>query len=309
MQERDMGASNAPEGDDQPRISVAEWERLNRPPRREALLRYHWRTFRFLRTAAPVSELQGRQQAFRNAVVATVAFNRPDVIEWQIHLVRRYLAEHESYIVFDNSKKDEARKAIRDLCRRQQVPYVALPKNRLVVSRSHGQALNWIVRHFVTGFGPKLFGFIDHDIFPTQAFSIRERLEGKSAYGSVRRDTPTPGGWFLWPAFCFFDGSLLRRPLDFAPSYKFHMDSGGGNWPVLYRSMDPASIRFTQDTLLRFGEGDDRHEDFFMSVDGWLHITNASNWRKQPVDRREHLVALLRQAGGPDQPDVTFEPI
>ncbi len=84
-----MGACDAPGGDDLPRITVAEWERLNRSPRREALLRYHWRTFRFLRTSAPVSELQGRQQAFRNAVVATVAFNRPDVIEWQIHLVRR----------------------------------------------------------------------------------------------------------------------------------------------------------------------------------------------------------------------------
>ncbi|RVA16404.1 hypothetical protein EN935_37535, partial [Mesorhizobium sp. M7D.F.Ca.US.004.03.1.1] len=137
-----MVASDAPGDVDQPRITVAEWERLNRPPRREALLRYHWRVFCFLRTSAPVSELQGREQAFRDAIIASVAFNRPDVIEWQIHLVRRYLAEHDSYIVFDNSKKDEAREAIRDLCRRQHVPYVALPRNRLVVSRSHGQALN-----------------------------------------------------------------------------------------------------------------------------------------------------------------------
>ncbi len=304
-----MGASNAPEGDSPPRITVAEWERLNRPPRRAAWLRYHWRTFRFLRTSAPVSELQGREQAFRDAVIATVAFNRPDVIEWQIHLVRRYLAEHESYIVFDNSKKDEARQAIRDLCRRLHVPYVALPRNRLVVSRSHGQALNWIVRNFIAGFSPKLFGFIDHDIFPTEPFSIRERLKDKSIYGSVRHDTPTPGGWFLWPAFSFFEGSLLRRRLDFAPSYKFHMDSGGGNWPLLYRSIDPALVRFTENKLLHFGEGHDRHEDFFMSVDGWLHVTNASNWRKQPADRRDQLVTLLRQAGGPDAPDVTFEPI
>lgn len=304
-----MVASDAPEDVDQPRITVAEWERLNRPPRREALLRYHWRVFRFLRISAPVSELQGREQAFRDTIIATVAFNRPEMIEWQIHLVRRYLAEHESYIVFDNSNKDDAREAIRDLCRRQHVPYVALPKNRLVVSRSHGQALNWIVRNFLPGFGPKLFGFIDHDIFPTEPFSIRDRMEGKSLYGSVRRDTPTPGGWFLWPGFCFFDGSLLRRRLDFAPSYKFHMDSGGGNWPVLYRSMDPAMVRFAENKSLRFGAGHDPSEDFFMVVDGWLHVTNASNWRRQQVDRSEHILALLRQAGGPDQPDVKFEPI
>ncbi|TPK23082.1 hypothetical protein FJ872_05405 [Mesorhizobium sp. B2-5-9] len=304
-----MGASDAWQSGERPRITVAEWERLNRPPRREALLRYYWRTFRFLRTSAPVSELQGRQQSFRDAVVATVAFNRPDVIAWQIHLVRRHLAEHESYIVFDNSKKEEAREAIRDLCLRQHVPYVALPRNRLTVSRSHGQALNWIVRNFMTGLAPKVFGFIDHDIFPTEPFSIRDRLKGKSVYGSVRRDTPTPGGWFLWPAFCFFDGSLLRQRLDFAPSYKFRMDSGGGNWPLLYRTIDQALVRFTENKLLRCGEGDDEHEDFFMSVDGWLHVTNASNWRRQPVDRREQLVALLRQAAGPDHLDVKFEPI
>ncbi|UVK50584.1 hypothetical protein DBIPINDM_003760 [Mesorhizobium sp. AR02] len=304
-----MAASDAPEGVDQPEITVAQWERLNKPPRGKALLRYHWRAFRFLRTTAPISELQGQEHALRDAIVATVAFNRPDVIEWQIHLVRRYLAEKDGYIVFDNSNKADKREAIRDLCHRQRVPYVGLPRNRLFVSASHGQALNWIARNFVARFRPKIFGFIDHDIFPTGPCSIRDRMQGKAIYGRARRDTPTPGGWFLWPGFCFFDGSLPVRRLDFGPSYRFHMDSGGGNWPVLYRSIDPALVRFAGSERLRFGAGDDEHEDFFTSIDGWLHVANASHWRQQKVDRRGQLVALLRQAGGPDQPDVTFEPI
>ena len=304
-----MVASDVPERDGQPAITVAEWERLNAAPKRKAMLRYRWRAFRFLRSAAVTSELHGRQPSFRDAVVATVAFNRPDVIEWQIHLVRRYLAEKDGYIVFDNSNKADKREAIRDLCRRQHVPYVGLPRNRLFVSASHGQALNWIARNFVTRFKPTVFGFIDHDIFPTGSFSVRERLQGKSLYGKVRRDTPTSGGWFLWSGFCFFDGSLPVRRMDFGPSYKFHMDSGGGNWPVLYRSIDPALVRFAGNERLRFGAGDDEHEDFFALIDGWLHVANASHWRRQRVDRREQLVALLRRAGGPDQPDVKFEPI
>jgi hypothetical protein len=308
MRERDMVASEPP-GVSQPAITVAEWERVNRPPRREVLLRYRWRQFRFLRASATVGQLHGRQQSLRDAIVATVAFNRPDVIEWQIHLVRRYLAEKDGYIVFDTSNKAGPREAIRDLCRRQQIPYVGLPRNRLAVSQSHGNALNWIVRNFATRFRPQVFGFIDHDIFPTGSVSVREHLQGKRLYGRVRRDTPTPGGWFLWPGFCFFDGSLPLRRLDFAPSYRFHMDSGGGNWSVLYRSMDPALVRFAENELLRFGAGDDEYEDFFMLVDGWLHVANASHWKRQQVDRREHLVALLRQAGGPDQPDVKFEAI
>ena len=295
--------------DGKSRMSVEDWLRFSPRPKLTDRIRDRLRVSRFLRKPPVARALCGRESAFSDTVVASVAFNRPDVIEWQIHLVRRHLAECDGYVVFDNSRKDEAREAIRDLCRRKDVPYVGLPRNKLIVSASHGLALNWIVRNFVKTFRPSAFGFIDHDIFPTVPFSIREQINGKILYGRQRRDTPTPGGWFLWAGFCFFDGKVPLRRLDFAPSYTFHMDSGGGNWPVLYRSIDSALVRFAEMKRLRFGAGDDEYEDFFTSIDGWLHVANASRWRQPQIDRRKHLVALLRQAGGPDAPNVTFEPI
>jgi len=299
----------APEGHDDAEITVEEWLKFNVPPKLRRRIRNRMRAFRFLREPAAARLLFGKESAFPDAIIASVAFNRPDVIEWQIHLVRRHLAERDGYIVFDNSSRDDARQAIHDLCRRQQVPYVGLPPNRMMVSASHGLALNWIVRNFVTTFKPSLFGFIDHDIFPTAPFSVREQMQGKLLYGRQRRDTPTPDGWFLWPGFCFFERNVPLRRLDFAPSYRFHMDSGGGNWPVLYRSVDLRQVRFAEKRWLRFGQGRDEYKDYFMFLDGWLHAANASQWKQTRTDRRQQLVALLRQAGGPDQPDVDFEPI
>lgn len=297
-----------PEGRDELQ-TVEEWLRFNPPPNRKHWLRDRLRTLRFLGSPASESMLFGRERALSDAVIASIAFNRPDMIEWQAHLVQRHLAEKDGYVVFNNSSRDDARLAIRELCLRLEVPYVGLPRNRMFVSASHGLALNWVARNFVAGFGPSLFGFVDHDIFPTAAFSVREKLQGKLLYGRKRTDTPTPRGWFLWPGFCFFDGSVPARRLDFSPSYRFHMDSGGGNWPRLYRSVDPQKVRFAEKRWLRFGGGRDEFSDYFMFVDGWLHAGNASHWRKPQVDRREQLIALLRQAGGPDQPEVEFEPL
>jgi hypothetical protein len=295
--------------DDEIKMSVEEWLRFNPQPKFTNGIRDRLRVFRFLRKPPAVSALHDRQASFSDTMVATVAFNRPDVIEWQIYLLRRHLAERDGYIVFDNSSNDDARLAIADLCQRQRVPYVGLPRNKLYVSASHGLALNWITRNFVRKFRPLRFGFIDHDIFPTRAFSIRERMQGIMLYGYPRRDTPTPGGWFLWPGFCFYDGSVLRRRLDFAPSGKFHMDAGGGNWPLLYRPADPRQVRFAERKWHRFGAGRSLYDGFFKEIDGWLHVGNASQWKQPQVDRREPLGALLRQASGADAPEVTFEPI
>ncbi|WP_296745238.1 hypothetical protein [Mesorhizobium sp.] len=299
----------APEGHDDFDISVEDWRRLNAAPKFRRRLRNRIRAFRFLREPAAETLMFNSEKAFSDAVIASVAFNRPDVIEWQIHLVRRHVAESKAYVVFDNSSREDARRAIRDLCKRRHVPYVGLPKNRMMVSASHGLALNWIVRNFISAFRPSLFGFLDHDIFPTAPFSVRRQMTGKLLYGRKRHDTPTPGGWFLWPGFSFFDGCLPLGQMDFSPSYRFHMDSGGGNWPVLYRSIDLNKVRFAETRWLRFGQGRDEYSDYFLFLDGWLHAGNASHWKQPSTDRREQLLALLGRAGGPDQPNVNFEPL
>ena len=190
------------------RNALVDWALLGPPLRRVRELRRRYRK-RTLYSSPPThSELCGKEAAFSEQIVAVIAFNRADVIEWQIHLVRKYLAELDGYIVFDNSTRADKRDAIRELCRREKIPYVGLPANPFKLSASHGAAMNWVSKNFIAKHRPKIFGFLDHDIFPTKPFSVREQLQGKSLYG-FRLDYPS--GWHLWPAFAFSIARSMRR--------------------------------------------------------------------------------------------------
>ena len=255
-----------------------------------------YRYKRFMSARPKYSNLVGE---FSGAVIATVAFNRPDVTEWQIYLIRRHVAEHEGYIVFDNSSDMSKRKEIKELCRREQVSYVSLPNNSLRSGDSHAAALNWITRNFIAERSPKIFGFIDHDIFPLSAVSLAEKIGDAKTYGSrVERG----GVWYMWPGFCFFSGVPADK-LDFnlvSRSPHGFLDTGGASWETLYRHLSPADVR-----PVRVTHVDDREKAFEM-IDGWLHAQNASGHATWVTNREAELETWLRGASGEDYPRVAL---
>lgn len=301
---------------DEPRSEHLVWRRSNRienilhlrPVTR--LIRtvgYGIREHRLVASPAQAIDANGHSMNWRDGLVATVAFNRPDLTRWQIHLVRRNLAEASAFAVFDNSSDPRKRAEIRVVCAEAGVPYVSLPANGFRNSRSHGAALNWIFRNQVRRDKPAFFGFLDHDIFPIEPVSIRTRLGGRGIYGLPRRDTPTTDGWFLWAGYCFFAGKYARQELDFCPTERYVMDTGGGNWPLIYRDIPEAEVQIAEISWQRAGAGDDMFEDFFQLIDGWLHVANASHWKQTRSDRGAELLRLLRQAAGPYAPDIPLE--
>ena len=252
-----------------------------------------------------------RNGKFDRAIVATVAFNRPDVVEWQIHLVRKFLAEHEGYIVFDNSSKPEQRQAVQALCKRENVPYVGLPRISFEQSHSHGAALNWITQNFIVKHRPPLFGFVDHDIFPLEPLSIAEKIAGAQVYGweMSRGDAR-----YLWAGFCFFSG-VDPRPLDFFPFKPPHveasdwpnwLDTGGSNWNILYRHLREDEFRAAQvQSIPTTPRGIP-----FDEIDGWLHAGQAAwQWDDHPKDRLRLLEERLFSAYGSDHPQIAMRPI
>ncbi len=262
------------------------------------------RASRMFAKAPQYSDLQGAK--FDQAVIATVAFNRSDVIEWQIHLVRKHLAEHDSYIVFDNSSRPGMRKAIQELCQREAVPYVSLPRIGFEMSNSHAAALNWITRNFVAPRQPAFFGFLDHDIFPLAPFSISERLAEAKVYGfRVARQ----GAWYLWGGFCFFSGAIPTNNLNFdpttVPTHGF-LDTGGANWDILYRHLGQHEAKFASAQLAETTE----HGRAFEEIDGWLHAGQAGwsdkNWLK---DRGALLDKRLRAAAADKAPAIMLDRI
>jgi hypothetical protein len=302
---------------DEPRIEHLVWRRNRienilrlRPLTR--LIRtvgYSIRERRFVAAPARAIDANGHPMNWRDGLVATVAFNRPDITRWQIHLAHRNLAEAKAFAVFDNSSDAQKRAEIRVVCAAAGVPYVALPVNTFRNSRSHGAALNWIFRNYVRRGEPAFFGFLDHDIFPIEPMSIRAKLEGRGIYGLPRGDTPTKGGWFLWAGYCFFAGKYARLELDFCPTERYAMDTGGGNWPLIYRDIPASDVQVAEISWARAGAGDSMFEDFFQIIDGRLHVVNASHWKETRSDRGPELLRILRQASGPDVPDMPLERI
>ena len=264
--------------------------------------RNQFRIGRILDTGAKHVALQ--RGKFERAVIATIAFNRVDLIEWQIYLVKKYLAERDGYIVFDNSTDAAQRAAILSLCEREQVPYIGLPQNKFAMSNSHAVAMNWVAKNFIPQTQTKCFGFLDHDIFPIEYVSITERLLGVKVYGMhvARREA-----WYLWACFCFFSG-VPSSTMNFYPLRlpSVWLDTGGSNWEILYRHLRPDEVRFAD---VKHVETTDKGRHF-EEIDGWLHAGHGA-WRPDfnTPDRSRLLSQRLRTASGGDGPRIAIEPI
>ena len=173
-------------------------------------------------------------------VLVTIAFSDPQLIEWQAQLMRTYVSQS-VYLIADNSPDDALRPSIATIAERHGSPYVRLPANPWGRgSRSHGISMNWLWRNIILPGEPEAFGFLDHDLFPTAPDDPFSALSTQDFYGLVRTAGPR---WFLWAGFCVFKFDNVRhKPLDFGQDWFVGLDTGGGNWEVLYRHVDRAML-------------------------------------------------------------------
>jgi len=207
-----------------------------------------------------------------------VCFNNPQLVRYQATLLRKHLTDGHAYTVFDNSPPGRGREEITAVCRGEGVSYVELPATPFagIPSRHHGAALNWICRrHFALRRLPYV-GFIDHDLFPCRATSVIDRI---GADGLLGRIEGRGQHWYLWPGFCFFSSAKVDvARLDFLPISG--LDTGGGNWPRLYRHLDRARLPHVENRLANVRPGDDKQADMVEWIgEDWLHTINASAWR------------------------------
>lgn len=239
--------------------------------------------------------------------IFTVAFNNEKYIAWQIRQIRRFVRDDRfSFIVADNSSVPHKRTVIRELCARNGVGYVSVPKSILFRfpggSYAHGTVLNWLFSAVVRARRPRFFGFLDHDLFPVAPVSIRDKIAGKDFYGYVKS---TAEGWYLWAGLCFFDFNKVKGlPLDFVPymANGTYLDTGGSNFPLLYRKYDLHSLKLPGSEIVKVtGGGDCYHADFVQRIDGcWLHAINGSNWKgvslENMADKERIVDGMLRKS-------------
>lgn len=221
----------------------------------------------------------------------TIAFSDPQLIEWQAQLIRTYVPQS-VYLIADNSPDDASAAEIAMIAQRQGVAYIRLPVNPWGYgSRSHGISMNWLWRNIILPGKPEAFGFLDHDLFPTAPDDPFSALSTQDFYGFVRSFGPR---WYLWAGFCVFKFDNVRhKPLDFGPDWFVELDTGGGNWEVLYRHVDRAMLREPRSWAAPFRPGLDIKDGPMQWFGAWVHELQHAGRPELAAEKREALGLLL----------------
>jgi hypothetical protein len=208
-----------------------------------------------------------------NNILFVIAFEQPQPLEWLIKMSKIYLLDAK-IVVVDNSRRDQARNELSQLCDRYEVPYLALPPNRTRhVNRSHGMALTWTYHRIIRKLNPKIFGFIDHDLIPVATVSVEERLRDQTFYGLKNQGT---SAWNLWAGYCIYDYKKVSGyKLNFLYDFSRSLDTGGRNWSIIYKNSDDNKIRFADSDIKEviLSDANRNHIKLVQYVDfAWVHI-------------------------------------
>ena len=240
--------------------------------------------------------------------IVTIAFNNPLIIDYQIQLLRKNITDKFTHIIADNSNDVKIRMTISNLCKSYNVDYVSIPFNNYFRNKSHGAAMHWVYKNVLKKRNNLYFGFIDHDIFPTNPYSIIERMRN-DIYGRVIHSY-LPNGynekiteeypyWSLWAGFYFLKARLLYN--EDVYGYNFNpksfqkgsfLDTGGGLWDVLMSKIPyPEQLAMYSAVKFRESEISNVKTDYFEKIDDWVHFVNISNWYATPnVDEKNDFV-------------------
>ncbi len=217
-------------------------------------------------------------------LIITIAYNNSDILKIQHKHLKENLEESFVYLIADNSDNMSTSSRIEDYCKIDKIPYVKLPPNPYRnPSKSHGIALQWAYKNIVKSYHPHYFGFLDHDIFPDKKTYIISKLRN-GMFGLIQERGEK---WYLWPGFCFYDFSKIKKvKLNFMPCKD--LDTGGSNYYTLYKGIDKNTlIKVPQvyiDTNTKEEVSDINDKNTSTTVEhigDWLHIMRASNWNDQ----------------------------
>lgn len=182
--------------------------------------------------------------------IASIIFRDPSMIEYQVHLIHKFLTDNFTIIVADNSSDVKIRDIVIKKCQKLKVHYVFIPDNPYTRNQSHGTAMHWVYKNVLKKRKSKYFGFIDHDIFPITYNSIVKKLE-KKIYGRMLAPDYRPieylltncKYWSIWAGFSFYDSALFNH----LNVYSFHffpimtengvLDTSGGLWKYVYSKL------------------------------------------------------------------------
>lgn len=257
--------------------SLVEWFRLEPifaflKQLRNDLLLLFYRRLKAVREDSFLFEMKRYQD---KCLLIVIAFEQPKVLEWLFRLSEKNL-NGVQLIVFDNSRKKGVRREIGELCNKFQVPYLELPYLRCKhPNRSHGLAMSWVFHRIIKRIKPKYFGYLDHDMFPIKSFDQMSLIPtGQKIYGLLN---DADFYWNLWAGYCFFDFEFVKnKNLNFLYDFSRGVDTGGRNWPHLYKNEKKSAIKFARidHELISINPASSAVAQLI--DDAWIHVGGVS---------------------------------
>ena len=204
-----------------------------------------------------------------------IAYEQPWPLDWLLRMAARHLTDG-ILLVFDNSRRPQARVDIELICRNRGVPYLALPPSPTRhANRSHGMAMTWVFRNVVQAVRPRTFCFIDHDLIPMEKIERCAAFENQPFYGALNIGKfGGKLGWNLWAGYCAYEFSAVHHlPLNFLNDFSRDLDTGGRNWQILYKNFDRTNLRFA--TRLNREFINPPHSTVQVVDNRWIHLGGA----------------------------------
>jgi hypothetical protein len=259
-------------------FSAAEWLRLLPVAQGLRQVRNDLLLARYLQARPPelAAFLQQQRHLAGRRIAIVIAFEQPWALDWQLRMAARNLPGTQ-LLVFDNSRIEQARGTIRQVCEAHAVPWLGLPAYRTRhVNRSHGMAMSWVYHNVVSALQPEIFGYLDHDLIPVAPVDLAGRLREQPVFGML--NAGNGAHWSLWAGYCFYRHAYTAgKPLNFLYDFSRELDTGGRNWNPLYRGLDRAALRFAPQEFVPLrppGQPEPRKVEI---VDrAWVHVGGVS---------------------------------
>jgi hypothetical protein len=275
--------------------SWADWRRLRPLSQGLKTARYRWIDRRYRRQRAVVGDPAAVAQMIAGRrVLFTVAYQDPQVIDWQMVLLRHFVPDA-LHVVVDNSPDGDRAAEIERVAASHHVPYLRAPENPWKKSsRSHGIVLNWIWHNVIRPGRPDAFGLLDHDLFPTAPDDPFAPLALQDVYGYVRYTEPPSGRWFLWAGFTMMRFAAVRDlDLDFGQDWFLGLDTGGGNWGPIYSRLDLDKLAQAPSRFVPYRDGIETYDGPLQWCGPWLHEVGQMGEPDVMRDKRRVVAELL----------------
>lgn len=234
--------------------------------------------------------------------IFTIAFNRPDILQYQIDSFKKYVEDDLEFHVVYDTRDNQHLEEFTKICESNDVPlhhHISQPGN--TPSYYNSDAIQWTYDNFIKpDEEDSIVMILDHDIFLIEDFNVSNFMDGYDLSGLVQ----TRGNVeYVWQGLIFFKKSSVENlDFDFYPQAVDGqmLDSCGGTYKLLRNEnikFKPTDVIYPDDYQginLKDPSVSNGGYEMELHIDQkFLHFRNACNWHNGLQVTDAHKTSVL----------------